>query len=70
VNFSSSPERQATVLLAPGLSALVSSGNRSFRDIETEHEQFAVNTGLPQVEFSATMRKIRSRTWKSFSGPQ
>src|SRR2546421_5598958 len=30
-----------------------------FRDIETEPEQFAVNTRCSQVAFSATIRKIK-----------
>jgi len=46
-------------------------GNRSFRDIETEHEKFAVNTwGAPGgVLRDHPKEQIRGLPWKSFSGP-
>ena len=45
-------------------------GDGSLRNIEAQHEQFAVDAGAPQVGFSATIRKIRSRTsFESFGLP-
>ncbi|HYL16723.1 MAG TPA: hypothetical protein VEV41_27050, partial [Terriglobales bacterium] len=54
-------------LPAPGQSwisgrSLHPAGDASLGCIEAKHEQFAVDAGSPQVGFSATIRKIRSRT--------
>lgn len=37
-------------------------GDRSRGEIKTEHEEFSVYPRRSQVEFSATIRKIKSRT--------
>src|ERR1700739_719044 len=41
-------------------------GDAALRDIETEHEQFTVDAGAPQVGFSAIIRKIRSELPSTF----
>ncbi len=45
-------------------------GDSSFGYVEAKHEQFAWMRGAPQVGFSATIRKIRSRTsWEILLRP-